>query len=430
MIVSGPTSCGKTFLVYKLLKNGRIDPPPQRIIWLYKRWQPLYDIIGATVRVKFVQGIPLDLENDRYLDPKIRNLIVLDDLMSTANKDSRITDLFTEGSHHRNLSVIAINQNLYQSKDPTQRRNCHYLALFNNPIDKQQVLTLARQMYPENTRHFMNYFERATHRPFGHLMVDLKPTTPEMLRLRPNGLETRPCVPERYKGVDVTANIPDDLSPASRKQQLCKFSSYYGRSKSMHSSSFKRKLPGIPDYESDDNEEDEDVEPFLKKVKKMQSCDTCGIVFKDGRNVQRHLRLKICENDEEKGEISNDHENEGIRQMIDREYDINRDYFQEKKQRFRDRNMSQDDIEKRLKALKWKLFKETYSRVLTYMYYFDKGTNSRNILQSVDSKTDVRQQIRTRLNKYRSWIGDYLDEANSHDDDDDDDDDNDISGEE
>ena len=42
----------------------------------------------------------------------------MDDLMSTAAKDPRINDLFTEGSHHRNLTVIALNQNLYFAKPP------------------------------------------------------------------------------------------------------------------------------------------------------------------------------------------------------------------------------------------------------------------------------------------------------------------------
>lgn len=45
--VSGPTSCGKTYFVKLLLQNclTKIAPPPERIIWLYKRWQPLYDVI-------------------------------------------------------------------------------------------------------------------------------------------------------------------------------------------------------------------------------------------------------------------------------------------------------------------------------------------------------------------------------------------------
>lgn len=185
--ISGPTSCGKTHFCKVLLQHclTMIWPPPERILWLYKRWHPLYDVIKSTVypSVEFIQGIPLDLDQDSFIHPRTRN-VILDDLMSTASKDSRINELFTEGSHHRNLSVIAINQNLYYNKDPTQRRNCHYMVLFNNPVDKQQIMTLSRQMYPENSQHLLKHFKEATSKPYGYLLVDLKPTTPEHLRMR------------------------------------------------------------------------------------------------------------------------------------------------------------------------------------------------------------------------------------------------------
>ena len=110
----------------------------------------MYDEIKPTVwpKVGFEQGIPLDLEKDSYIDPSFRNMILLDDLISRAAKDIMISDLFTEGSHHINLSVVVLNQNLYFSEDPTQRRNCHYLFLFKNPVDKQSLMTLAKQIYP------------------------------------------------------------------------------------------------------------------------------------------------------------------------------------------------------------------------------------------------------------------------------------------
>ena len=104
--------------------------------------------------------------------------------MTSLRKDNRINELFTEGSHHRNMSVIAINQNLFYNKDPTQRRNCHYLVLFNNPVDQQQVMTLARQMYPGDTQRLLRHFKAATSIPYGYLVLDLKPYTPVHLRLR------------------------------------------------------------------------------------------------------------------------------------------------------------------------------------------------------------------------------------------------------
>ena len=86
-------------------------------------------------------------------DVSNRNLIVLDDQMIDASKDKRIENLFTRGSHHRNLSVIYIVQNLfYQEKDSRSiSLNSHYLILFKNPRDKLQIVTLPKQMYPGQT---------------------------------------------------------------------------------------------------------------------------------------------------------------------------------------------------------------------------------------------------------------------------------------
>ena len=70
----------------------------------------------------------MHLEEDFFLNPQTRNVMIPDDLMSNSSKDHGINELFTEGSHHRNFSVIAINQNFY-NKDQAHRRNCHYLVL-------------------------------------------------------------------------------------------------------------------------------------------------------------------------------------------------------------------------------------------------------------------------------------------------------------
>ncbi|CAC5379718.1 unnamed protein product [Mytilus coruscus] len=198
---------------------------PERIVWLYKRWQSLYGEIQKTVvpRVEFFGGIAVDLESDNFFDPSIRNMIILDDLMSTSAKDSRINDLFTEGIHHRNLSVVVLNQNMYFGKDPTQRRNCHYLVLLNNPIDRQPVMTLGRQMYPTRSDLFPRKSEEATRRPYGFLLVDLTSGTTESSRLRTDVLQTGSGVDnseavEEMKDDDsfdtesTTSDIADSLS--------------------------------------------------------------------------------------------------------------------------------------------------------------------------------------------------------------------------
>ena len=44
-IVAGPTGCGKTTFVARLLRNASamIDPPPERITWYYGEWQAAYE---------------------------------------------------------------------------------------------------------------------------------------------------------------------------------------------------------------------------------------------------------------------------------------------------------------------------------------------------------------------------------------------------
>ena len=205
MLVAGPTSCGKSTFVTKALQQSmeRMSPPPQRIVWLYKRWQPLYTEIQASVlpKVEFIQGIPIGIEKDTFFNPNIRNLLIVDDLMTISSKDPRITEIFYEGSHHRNLSIIQICQNLYYSKDPTQRRNCHYVVLFKNPVDRQSIMTFGRQMWPHKYKDFMEVYDESTSRPHGYVLVDLKQETDEERRLRPNIFEGT---------TNTAANIPQN----------------------------------------------------------------------------------------------------------------------------------------------------------------------------------------------------------------------------
>jgi hypothetical protein len=120
-IVAGCTQSGKTVWVKSLLENAQttISPAAQRIIRCYGQWQPSYfDMMRAMPGTEFNQGIPEDIDNADYLDVSQRNLIVLDDLMAQSSKDKRIAELFTKGSHHRNLSIIYIVQNIfYQGKE-------------------------------------------------------------------------------------------------------------------------------------------------------------------------------------------------------------------------------------------------------------------------------------------------------------------------
>jgi hypothetical protein len=108
--------------------------------------------------------------------------------MAQSGKDKRLADLFTKGSHHRNLSIIYIVQNIFHEGKEIRNMslNGHYIVLFKSPRDKQQMFMLARQINPGRVSEFMRSFEDATSRPQGYLILDLKPTTDDQQRLQMN----------------------------------------------------------------------------------------------------------------------------------------------------------------------------------------------------------------------------------------------------
>ena len=107
-MLAGMTGSGKTVWVKSLLQQAQkvIHLPPERVFWCYSQWQPAYMELLVTIpNIEFVKGIPSDLEHDTFFDINKRNSMVIDDQMDNAGEDKQIVNLFTRGSHHRNLSV-------------------------------------------------------------------------------------------------------------------------------------------------------------------------------------------------------------------------------------------------------------------------------------------------------------------------------------
>jgi hypothetical protein len=64
--------------------------------------------------------------------------------------------------------------------------NAHYVVLFRNPRDANQVATLVRQMYPGNGKFMLEAYKDATEKSYGYLLIYLKPDTDEKFRVRTN----------------------------------------------------------------------------------------------------------------------------------------------------------------------------------------------------------------------------------------------------
>ena len=178
--VSGQTRCVKTKLVRRILVEQLIQPFATRIIWVFSEWQPDYDMIRERYpSIKFEKKWR-DVIFDS-LSPEQRNIFVLDDQIGVASSSTSVADLSTNGSHHRNLIVIYLVQNVY-NQGKSQRTislNLHYSLVFRNGRDASQFRTMAYQICPNDGKWFFDYFTDATSKPYEYLVLDHHPSTPE-----------------------------------------------------------------------------------------------------------------------------------------------------------------------------------------------------------------------------------------------------------
>jgi GTPase SAR1 family protein len=155
--VAGPTSSGKTQFVFRLIRhaNELTHPPPERILYCYGEFQPSFLELP---QVEFHEGLP---DVNRF-DGRHRILLIIDDLINEVNQN--VCNIFTKLSHHRNVSVIFLTQDLFHRNKHvrTMNLNTHYIVLFKNPRDAGQVSTLARQMYPGKSKFVVEAYEDVT----------------------------------------------------------------------------------------------------------------------------------------------------------------------------------------------------------------------------------------------------------------------------
>jgi hypothetical protein len=207
-----------------------IQPDPQRIVWVFSEWQKAYDGLSRDIpQIEFVKNYQPQLYES--FDSRVRNLVVLDDQMENRDVHKRSSDsivkFFTQGSHHRNLTIVYIVQNLF-NQDKSMRTvslNAHYIVVFKNPRDGTQIQTLACQMFPGNPAPLLDAFRDATaprsDEGRGYLLLDLHPTSCDALRLLTNVLDAQPTayVPEQYikeaRGRHAETQSTDDVRPSA-----------------------------------------------------------------------------------------------------------------------------------------------------------------------------------------------------------------------
>ena len=183
-MVCGPSGSGKTRWILNLVKhrNALITPKITRVVYSYRAYQKAFDdAIEDGLKIEFVYG------DDYVIDPSENTLLIVDDQL--LNSSFPLGHTFTVRVHHESLSCIFVTHNLFH-KDPEFRLaslNAHYVALFKSIRNVGQVNTLARQLFThdrEKARKMIKAYSSATRDPYTYLLIDLRPCTPDHVRLR------------------------------------------------------------------------------------------------------------------------------------------------------------------------------------------------------------------------------------------------------
>jgi hypothetical protein len=187
MMIVGPSGSGKTVFSNMFMDSELLRGKFNKIIWCYSEAGSL----GETRRdgVIYNEGLPAE----SLYDGK-PTLVVLDDLMHETNEG--VAKLFTRISHHRNVSVIYLTQNLF-SRNKNQRDlslNTHFLVLMKTVRGKEQVVCFSRRVSPENPKFFIDAFAIATSVPHGYLFCDFRQRTPELQRYMTDIFNKHPVV--------------------------------------------------------------------------------------------------------------------------------------------------------------------------------------------------------------------------------------------
>jgi hypothetical protein len=113
-ITGDPTGSGKSTFCIRFLQNLDTlctEPDfPDGIVWCYSEQSavPRQQLDALRKNVEVREGVPQNFENVQGLPC----VFILDDLLNEAYSRA-VCDLFTKGSHYRNLSVILITQNSF-----------------------------------------------------------------------------------------------------------------------------------------------------------------------------------------------------------------------------------------------------------------------------------------------------------------------------
>lgn len=183
MIISGPSSSGKSTLLLKLIMEHKelITPSPVSILYCFGEMSSIVPVLQKA-GIPVHSGVPPEELIKRMPKPL---LLILDDLLLSID-EKYLSTLFTAKSHHQSFGIVFVTQNLFERKIKIARQNAQYCVLMRAPNSALSIRNLGVQLFPRQLDYFMDAYRQATSQPYGYLVIDMHASSDPSLRLRTN----------------------------------------------------------------------------------------------------------------------------------------------------------------------------------------------------------------------------------------------------
>jgi hypothetical protein len=184
----GATQSGKTSFVLRLLehRDDMFTTKPERILYCYGSWQSAYEDLSKYKGVTMHEGVPSRSTVEEFTYDKLPTVMVLDDLLGDIVNSKEVQHYVTVMSHHNNMNIIMLLQSIFPKGTyaRTISLNCHYMVLFSNKRDGNQVKVLGSQLMPAHVKYFVDSYRKATAKRWGYLLIDIHPHSDPVYELR------------------------------------------------------------------------------------------------------------------------------------------------------------------------------------------------------------------------------------------------------
>ena len=164
-------------------------------MYYYGTWRPKFDVMQKH-RIQFFQGVP-DKDNiTEWFGDTQGRILVLDDLMADGGDNKEILNLFTQYSHHMNVTICYLCQAMFPQGKYTEAisRNAQYIIVFKNVRDKIGLQNLLLQMNPTDWCQVIDVYNACMDRSYGYLCFDVHPASRDSMRLVTHLLKHEGCM--------------------------------------------------------------------------------------------------------------------------------------------------------------------------------------------------------------------------------------------